>query len=220
MSNKTVRSIEQGAFRVEFVPSGDRIAHVIYVREPLGAGAPETQDFAERPWIELLRSVESEADVAWPDSPPLQELHIEDRGGVPVALLVGRAGKSHWSASIGFEGDPGLAAGNRFKLIVDVACLARSEPMRLGSVYSLARDVDAANGNSANCEPNESNASGQERAIVLSGRDGLQVQLSTIHPFPIDVTALGRRLDFQPSVNLSTLPTTVRWGFSLARDDG
>ena len=49
----------------------------------------------------LLESIEGTATDDWPPSPPLQSLSIETLpDGRRVALLVGMAGRSHWSASI------------------------------------------------------------------------------------------------------------------------
>ena len=114
-----------GRLQIEFFRQGDRYAHRISL-----AGD-------DRP-VELLVSVEGGghvdgpnpnrpdcdyADDAWPASPPFQELRIEPRSdGRQVALLVGMAGRSHWSASV--EADPQLG-----RFTFDVACrAARLEP--------------------------------------------------------------------------------------------
>lgn len=104
--------------RVEFTRQGDRIGHCVLV---LVGGE----------WQEVLRSVEGTSDQDWPLSPPLKDLHFESRdGGVQLALLVGMAGKSHWSASIELD-----AIAQR--LTFDVACRVRSAPDWLGSAYQL-----------------------------------------------------------------------------------
>lgn len=78
------------------------------------------------------------SDAHWPPSPPFQQLHVEDHGAGEIAMLVGMAGTSHWSAAVtctprGFE--------------FDVACriasskgnTGRAERTRLwlGSTYQL-----------------------------------------------------------------------------------
>ena len=92
----------------------------------------------------LLESVDAGPGAAavnstesgWPPSPPLQQLLVEDRGaGGRVALLVGMAGRSHWSMSV--EAAPGRAA-----LRFDVACRLGVVPDWLGSVWRLAMPAD------------------------------------------------------------------------------
>jgi hypothetical protein len=77
----------------------------------------------------LLESIEGSAHDDWPPSPPLQSLTIEKLAdGHLVALLLGMAGKSHWSASI--EAVPDKAA-----LIFDIACRHDARPGPLSSRY-------------------------------------------------------------------------------------
>ena len=64
---------------------------------------------------------------SWPDSPPIQQLSIEQIDGRSVALGVGCAGKSHWSLSVEPTTD-----GFRF----DWACRAKETPTRLGTAYA------------------------------------------------------------------------------------
>ncbi len=108
--------LEGGCWRVRFVRRGDRYAHVIEVRDGGGYAA-------------ILESVEGATDDAWPASPPLQDLHLEERGGAAqVALLVGRAARSHWSMSIEQKGDI---------LVFDAACRVGEQPGWLGTSYRL-----------------------------------------------------------------------------------
>jgi hypothetical protein len=103
--------------RIEFVRSDDRFGHFISVVDPAGHARA------------VLESVEGTARDQWPASPPLQNLSVEqlapDRR---VALLVGMAGRSHWSASI--EAVPGEAA-----FVFDVACRTSGNHAELGSLY-------------------------------------------------------------------------------------
>jgi hypothetical protein len=82
----------------------------------------------ESPLIEL-RSCESRPDSAWPKSPPIQQLVLEDLpDSGPTLLGVGMAGSGHWSLSI--HCDPSLG------LVFDVACRIGSDlPSWLGSSY-------------------------------------------------------------------------------------
>lgn len=74
-----------------------------------------------------LRSVES-GDDEWPDTPPLQQLHVEQRKASEVVLAVGMAGKSHWSLSV--ERSP-----EEDGFVFDYACLVKTSPLFLGSTY-------------------------------------------------------------------------------------
>jgi hypothetical protein len=103
--------------RVEFVWLGDRFGQVVSATE------------SEGEVVSVLESVEGTKVDDWPPSPPLQSLRIEELpGGRCVALLVGMAGRSHWSASV--EPVAGEAA-----LIFDVACRHPPGAQWLGSRY-------------------------------------------------------------------------------------
>jgi len=107
--------LESGVLRVVFHWRGDRFGHRI-----------EHQISGQ--WRAVVASLEGSPDEAWPPSPALQTLHIERRATGPVALLVGKAGTSHWSASIEPLSDQ---AGFQF----DIACRVQQPPWQLGSTY-------------------------------------------------------------------------------------
>jgi hypothetical protein len=109
--------IEGGLWRVRFVRQHDRYGHLIDVRV---AGHYQA----------VLESIEGTADDSWPASPPLQDVHREERTGGVVALLVGKAGRSHWSLSIELN----IAAGS---MVFDAACRVSEQPAGLGSTYRL-----------------------------------------------------------------------------------
>jgi hypothetical protein len=111
--------IDCGDLRVEFEWRGDRYGHC--VKQQIGGV-----------WHRVLESCEGSADEDWPPSPPLQSLHIEHRETGSVALLVGKSGTSHWSASVEL-----LAA--RSAMHFDIACRVHSPPQHLGTVYRCAR---------------------------------------------------------------------------------
>ncbi len=114
----TNQAIESGDLRVAFQWRGDRYGHTIEKR-------------SEGEWQVLLETVEGSPADDWPASPVLQSLHIEARHAGPVALLVGKAGSSHWSASI----EPLLSQQS---LQFDIACRVHQPPQRLGATYRLA----------------------------------------------------------------------------------
>jgi hypothetical protein len=92
----------------------------------------------------LLESLEGDQNSDWPASPPLQHVNVSwitsDSEQVHVAMLVGAAGRSHWSMCVSArdrqcqprEGDPG-----DIELSFDVACRTRSSANWLGSTYRV-----------------------------------------------------------------------------------
>jgi hypothetical protein len=116
--------IECGVLRIEFVWSADRYCHRI---------------LASSPGVDCaLSSREGKPDETWPPSPAFQSLHVEDRpGGVRIAMLVGMAGRSHWSMSV--ESD---VARSRF--VFDVACRVSEHPHWLGNSYDIPPPDDGA----------------------------------------------------------------------------
>lgn len=96
---------------------GDRFGHVIERIE------------GDSATVELV-SVESDSRAAWPESPPLQQISVEQIGSAPAALGVGGAGQSHWSLSVlavEHQGRPALQ--------FDVAVRSSGETGYLGSTY-------------------------------------------------------------------------------------
>ena len=109
-------SIENGGIVVEFFRSGDRVAHRVLLLGEV-----------------VVESVEGTPFEDWPLSPPFQEVHFEERDpGGRIALLVGMAGRSHWSASVAAEGDA---------IRWDIACRVREAPTWLGAAYQIAGTV-------------------------------------------------------------------------------
>ncbi len=123
MSQPELRVLESvdprgSGLRVEFFRVGCRWAHRV-----LGV---EKGDL-----VPLLESVEGDDSQSFPPSPALQQLVLEERDtGLIVALLVGMAGKNHWSVCA--EQLPGTC-GIRF----DVAC--RNQPGGAGQLSSRYR---------------------------------------------------------------------------------
>src|SRR6478672_10846265 len=110
--------------RLEFIWLSDRYGHCISRIDASGAIQP------------LLESIEGSPHDNWPPSPPLQSLTIEPRNGCPVALLLGMAGPTHWSASI-------EAAADNTAIHFDIACRHGTNPGSLGSAYrQFARSLE------------------------------------------------------------------------------
>ncbi len=111
--------------RVVFYKRGDRWGHVV--------AAVSGEHVSP-----LLVSVEGTNEQVWPPSPPLQSLSIEQRATGAVALLVGMAGRSHWSASVASIPN---AASQTYGFEFDLACKASGGESQLGSQYKILTDA-------------------------------------------------------------------------------
>lgn len=116
---KPAAVLEAGDLRAVFTRRGDRFAHRIEVR-----------DAATQAWIVALESHEGNDEEHWPPSPPFQQLHVEHRKEGDVVLLVGMAGRSHWSAAVDVGPD-----GKTLRF--DVAVRVQQSGGRLGSNYEI-----------------------------------------------------------------------------------
>jgi hypothetical protein len=176
--------------RIEFVGLADRYAHVLSVVEPDGEVHP------------ILESVEGTATDDWPSSPPLQNLSIEELSpGRLAALLVGLAGRSHWSASI--EPVPGQAA-----LDFDIACRWASSVGPLGSAYALAaglRHIAQFSGNST-----------VSAELQVAVADNLRLHVKTCAEFECRATLAKARVLIVPLVPSQPKPGTGRWKYRIA----
>ena len=67
----------------------------------------------------------------------MQELSLQpaNQNAPPVAMMLGRAGTAHWSASFEFQASP-------MRLVVDVACRISQPPGFVGSSYRIAAAPD------------------------------------------------------------------------------
>ena len=116
--------------QVEFLRPSDRWQHVISLAKPV----------PDRPltFVPLFVSLEGAAQDAWPASPVLQNLHFEQLSdNRRAALLVGMAGRSHWSASI-------EAAGEGCAVLFDIACRVSQTAEFLGSTYEVSSEFQSA----------------------------------------------------------------------------
>lgn len=179
------QAIEGGGLRVVFRRLADRFAHRV---EWMACGGV----------ISLVESIEGTADEDWPASPPLQELHFQRRAeGNQLALLVGRAGASHWSMSI--ELDPAAA-----QISFDVACRVRAAPGRLGSRY---RRLDIA------CDQASAGQRNPLSMAELSGNWRLRPE-GVERPSCL-LCCHRNELELEPSGLQSCWPQTVRWQYAL-----
>jgi hypothetical protein len=126
IGEKPAAVLEAGGLRAVFTRRGDRFAHRIEVR-----------DEESQAWVAALVSREGNDEDPWPPSPPFQQLHVEHRKEGDVVLLVGMAGRSHWSAAVD-------VCPERKTLRFDVAVRVQSGDGALGSGYEILNAAAAA----------------------------------------------------------------------------
>ncbi len=144
----------------------------------------------------LLVTERESAELAWPGSPPLQQISwLESAPGRRVALLVGMAGKSHWSFSV--EADQGAVG-----LVLDVACRVQCQPEWLGSTYR--------------CEHATSGETPNTACFKVGNLEGTVVAQSPSDIQPVVIDRSGTRLSIVPRLDKINTPVTVRWKYRVA----
>ena len=174
--------------RIEFVPLADRYGHVLSVVEPDGQVHP------------ILESIESAATDEWPASPPLQNLSIEElTPGCRVALLVGMAGRNHWSASI-------VPVPEQAAIDFDIACRAANSVGPLGSAYVLASS-----------QPHANELLGDpDTPADVAVADNIRLRIQALAGFECRATLAGARVLIGPLVGSRPNSGTWRWKYRVA----
>lgn len=143
--------------------------------------------------VPLMESLEGTSAEEWPSSPPLKEAQLVERpDDRRVALAVGMAGRSHWSASLELDAPAG-------QLTFDMACRVQGKPLWLGSRYRLL--VPATRWGS------------WEIRLEGFGRLGIHLverQMADLELGPDGVVSIVAPAASQP------LPQTVRWSYALS----
>lgn len=170
--------------RVTWYRDEDRYGHVIaYV-----AGPAATACLA----VEFGRGRDP-----WPASPPLQQCSLERSSrGRQTALLIGMAGKSHWSQSV--ETD-----STAMSLTFDVACRLHRQPLWLGSSYRASYPLEAI-------------SSSRVRLIVAAGVELALTGDAPDSPFPVRMEVCGNRVAIAADLGKLQIPSTVRWRYRVA----
>jgi hypothetical protein len=176
--------LEGGGLSVRFVFRDDRYAHEVWFDN--GSA-----------WVCVLQSVEGSASDDWPASPPWQSLHLDGHpDGRQIALLVGMAGKNHWSASI--ELDPAKS-----QVHFDIACRVRgAERGPLASRYRALGWVHALDAKSATFSL--ASTAGKTLRLTLDERFGAMRLESAADCVNLIAAA-------QPAATTET----IRWGYTL-----
>lgn len=181
--------------RVVFEWRDDRYHHAIY-----GVCLGEA--------VLLAESVERDAVSPWPPSPPLQQLHKQQRDiGGEVLFATGMAGKSHWSGSVATTVDQ-----RGSEVMFEFACRYRVRPDWLGVTYRVADGIHA-----------EQLHEGD--AVLFKVNDSLQYSLSP-SPFPIGIATeniLASEIELSANtIRIAAIPiphtttaTTTRWEYSV-----
>ena len=145
----------------------------------------------------LMESVEGTADDVWPPSPVLQTLSVENRSQQrQVALMMGMAGKNHWSVSI--ENDP-----QERKLTFDVACRIAEASSKLGTQYRTSSAITLL----AEDHGVEVTVAGRRCQVMLESTGGRGESDVIRHRNGI--------IRIIPTKELSTFPDTICWKYSL-----
>jgi hypothetical protein len=172
-----------GRVRVRFALHEDRFAHQIWL-------------LAGGDWTCALSSVEGTPDQHWPPSPPLQTLHIETRPTGPVALLVGMAGKSHWSASI-------EAQAVDHRLGFDLASRARAHrELSLGTTYQVSAGFHL--------------LSVAEGRLLATSPDGSALEIAAAPGARVEVDGVDRVRAVPRQLPAGDAPATICWNYHLA----
>ncbi len=133
----------------------------------------------------------------WPASPPLQQCSLEPSSrGRQMALLIGMAGKSHWSQSV--ETDSAAPS-----LTFDVACRLHHQPLWLGSSYRSDHPLVALSSSSV-------------RLTVAAGVELMLTGEAPDSPCPVRMEVIGHQVAIAADLGGLPVPSTVRWRYRVA----
>ncbi len=181
---ESVRDDGVGIF-VSFVKQKDRFGHVVALIQ----GDECTP---------LFVTLEGTDEEDWPASPPFQEIHMEDRTDGMVALLVGMAGDSHWSAAV----EPLDESGG---IHFSVACRMKGYPIQICSRYGCAMEEVA--------EPKL-----ERDGPWVWSVNGVEVCVDVIaqeqYPTP-ELPANAKGFEVNASLDHEPFPKTIEWRYKI-----
>ncbi len=170
---------------LRFAWDDDRYRQTVTLTSDADAGQPKR---------DVLSSVEGTRTEAWPASPPLQDLNFHDTpDGLPVALAVGMAGKSHWSVS--WE-----ASQSGATLVCDVACRVKEPPGRLVSTWRVDGGL----------------FSGDGRTVEVSPSIHVRIESETNGEFSVTPEMIGGDLCLSARPTHREAPLTSRWRYRIS----
>ncbi|MCE9554753.1 MAG: hypothetical protein K8T91_15465, partial [Planctomycetes bacterium] len=170
--------LEAAGLRLSFHAFGDRLAHTVGL-------------VVGNRVVPLLASVEGTPADDWPPSPPLTTIELSSQAGVQHALLLGMAGRSHWSVAVVLN-----EAARRLEF--EIATRMKEPATLLGSAY---RTMVAA----------RSHREGVELAV-----DGETIRVEAPSQQPaVRVTPDG--LNVPVELPAGPFPQTVRWSYAICR---
>ena len=133
----------------------------------------------------------------WPASPPMQQCSLEPSSrGRQMALLIGMAGKSHWSQSV--ETDSAAMS-----LTFDVACRVHRQPVWLGSSYRANHPIEALSASTV-------------RLTVAAGIELTMTGEAPDRSLPVGLEVSGNHVVIAADLGRLRFPSTVRWRYRVA----
>ena len=161
--------------------------------------------------ISLLRSIEGDGQLAWPPSPPLQDVSEHELPAGDAILGVGMAGSNHWSASFSVQTANEVGVDDRSQILADIACFCKKDQPEsidaLRSSYAVEPGVEMSDRDSGGLILQQS----QHSVLIVPFDVGSNLSSRLmIAGDRISITA--RRLNEQQS-------KPHRWGYRLAVSD-
>lgn len=156
----------------------------------------------------VLTSIEGDSEQFWPPSPPMQEIDLpQSNTASKVALGLGRAGQSHWSASFSLTSP----SKGRHEALVEVACLsslqsssAAAAEIQLASRYDMNFEVETLRLQKASRALRRTTPGWEMEIVPLGGeRSDSRFQIE------------GQQLLIQPTRISSEPRKPTQWGYRL-----
>jgi hypothetical protein len=172
--------LTRGPLRVAFTRQRDRFGHTVFVAQ-------------DESWLPALVSIEGDDASDWPPSPAFQQA---SPGPNDSLLLVGMAGRSHWSAAVEGTDETGL--------VFDLAVRAQELPDWIGTSYHVGNHWRLTEASAARLRLEHASAV----AIELVSENGGQWTVAIEQQNLVVVRFVVDRND-------DPLPKTVRWKYRI-----
>lgn len=170
----------RGPLRVAFSRQRDRFGHTVFLDQADG-------------WLPALVSIEGDDASDWPPSPPFQQA---SPGPNDSLLLVGMAGRSHWSAAVEGSAQTGL--------LFDLAVRAQELPDWIGTSYHVGNDWRLTEASAPRLRLEHASGAAIELVSASGGQWTVAIEQQNL--------AVVR---FLVDRNDEPLPKTVRWKYGI-----